>query len=267
MLGVLAIISCLGCELPKPVAMPVAGVAVDVELVLAVDVSRSMDLEEFTLQRAGYVAALRHSDFVEAVLSGLHGRVAITYFEWAGTVRAESVVPWQIIDGPQSAAAFAARLEARPFSGFRGTSISGAVTYGASLFDRNDADGFRRVIDISGDGPNNFGKPVIPARDAALAQGIVINGLPILIRPSRTASRLDRYYAECVTGGPGSFVLPIKAASEFATAIRRKLVLEVSGDTDALPVIRIDTEPRVDCMAGERDRRIYSDPYFPELDR
>ncbi|MBE1207389.1 DUF1194 domain-containing protein [Aminobacter carboxidus] len=267
MLGVLAIISCLGCELPGPVAMPVAGVMVDVELVLAVDVSRSMDLEEFTLQRAGYVEALRHSDFVDAVLSGRHGRIAITYFEWAGTVRAESVVPWQIIDGPQSAAAFAARLETRPFSGYRGTSISGAVTYGASLFDDNDADDFRRVIDISGDGPNNFGNPVIPARDAALAQGIVINGLPILIRPSRTAASLDRYYAECVTGGPGSFVLPIKAASEFATAIRRKLVLEVSGDTDAVPVIRIDTGAAVDCMAGERDRLRYSDPYFPELDR
>ncbi|GAA2856088.1 hypothetical protein GGQ99_002083 [Aminobacter niigataensis] len=267
MLEALAIVLCLGCELPKPLVVPVAGLSVDVELVLAVDVSRSMDLEEFTVQRAGYVEALRHPDFVDAVLSGQNGRVAITYFEWAGTVREESVVPWEVIDSAASAAAFAAKLEARPFTGFRGTSISGAVTYGAALFDRNAAEGFRRVIDISGDGPNNFGSPVVRARDAAVAQGIVINGLPILIRPSRTAAELDRYYAECVTGGPGSFVLPIRAAAEFAMAIRRKLVLEVSGNTDLSPVVRIDAAAPVDCMAGERDRRIYSDPYFPQLDR
>lgn len=267
MLGALAIVMCMGCEVPNPAAVPAAGLAVDVELVLAVDVSRSMDLEEFTLQRAGYVEALRHPDFVDAVLSGQNHRVAITYFEWAGTVREESVVPWQIIDSAESAAAFAQRLEARPFSGFRGTSISGAVTYGAGLFDRNEADSWRRVIDVSGDGPNNFGTPVTRARDAAIAQGIVINGLPILIRPSRAAGQLDRYYAECVTGGPGSFVLPIRAASEFATAIRRKLVLEVSGRTDIPAVVKADAVAPVDCMAGERDRGIYSDPYFPGLDR
>lgn len=267
MLEALAILACVACDAPAPRALHADIVTVDVELVLAVDVSRSMDLEEFALQRAGYVAALRHPEFVSAVLAGANRRVAITYFEWAGTVREESVVPWQVIDGAESADAFADLLEARPFSGFRGTSISGAVIYGASLFGRNEAEGWRRVIDVSGDGPNNSGLPIVSARDAAVADGIIINGLPILVRPSRTTERLDDYYAECVIGGPGSFVLPIRQASEFATAIRRKLILEVSGTTDGAPVVKVQAQAPADCMAGERDRQRYSDPYFPGLDR
>ncbi|MGF7006522.1 DUF1194 domain-containing protein [Aminobacter sp. BE322] len=267
MLKALALIMCLACDAPTGGALQAEAVAVDVELVLAVDVSRSMDSEEFALQRAGYVEALRHPDFVEAVLAGRYRRIAVTYFEWAGTVRPESTVPWQIVDGPASAAAFAARLEARPFGGYRGTSISGAVAHGADLLRNNAVESWRRVIDVSGDGPNNAGPPVTLARDAALAQGIVINGLPILIRPSGTVDDLDRYYAECVIGGSGSFVLPIRDIAEFATAIRRKLILEVSG-TDAPPLpVKAEAAPAGYCMAGERDRRIYSDPYYPELDR
>ena len=104
------------------------------------------------------------------------------------------------------------------------------------------------------------------ARDAALAQGITINGLPILIRPSATVGALDTYYAACVTGGPGSFVLPVRDVSEFATAIRRKLILEVSGLSPPPTVMHAAAMP-VDCMIGEKLRRIYSDPYLPELDR
>ncbi len=267
MLEALALVLCLACDTPVDGALRADVAAVDVELVLAVDVSRSMDSEEFSLQRAGYVEALRHPDFVNAVLAGRYRRIAITYFEWAGTVRQESAVPWQIIDGAASAADFAAKLEARPFGGFRGTSISSAVSYGASLFHGNEMESWRRVIDISGDGPNNFGLPVTMARDAALAQGIVINGLPILVRPSGTVSDLDRYYAECVIGGPGSFVLPIRNASEFSTAIRRKLILEVSGAPPPVTVLKAQSAPRAYCTSGERDRRIYSDPYYPELDR
>lgn len=253
---------CLGCN-PIP-ASTTAADQVDLELVLAVDVSRSMDREEFVLQRAGYVEALRHPDFIRAIEMGQLGRIAVTYFEWAGTIRTDSVVGWQVIDGPESAEAFAGMLAARDFNGQRGTSISGALTYGASLFDANGFEGWRKVIDVSGDGPNNVGTPVALARDEAVAAGIVVNGLPILVRPSRTFADLDRYYAECVTGGPGSFVLPIYNSAEFATAIRRKLILEVSGAEPDARIVKVQAEP-VDCTVGERDRRFYSDPYFPPL--
>jgi hypothetical protein len=270
MLDALALLACLACSPAVPVAAPVNAMAVDVELVLAVDISQSMDEREFALQRAGYVEALRHPDFIDAVRAGTSGRIAIAYFEWAGTIRDDAVIAWQVIDSMESANAFADKIEARPFRSFRGTSISGALAFGAALFDGTAFDGKRRVIDVSGDGPNNSGLPVTTARDAALAKGIVINGLPVLISPSPTFSHLDRYYAECVTGGPGSFVLPIYAASEFATATRRKLILEVSGlkDPEGEPgTIRIDAEEPIDCLQGERDRRFFSDPYFPELDR
>lgn len=258
----LGLLACLGCG-PVPAA---GAVPVDVELVLAVDVSRSMDAEEFALQRAGYVEAIRHPDFVAAVRAGYYGRIAVTYFEWAGTVRQESLVGWQLIDGQDSADAFAATLAGRPFGGYLGTSISGAIAYGGTLFAGNGAEGQRRVIDVSGDGPNNTGLPVTEARDRAVAAGIVINGLPIVIRPSRTAGPLDAYYAACVVGGAGSFVLPIRSTGAFATAIRQKLILEVSGAEPPPRMLPAAAEP-VDCLKGEHDRRLYSDPYFPELDR
>lgn len=260
------LLMCLGCELPAKAAL-VQSDPVDVELVLAVDISRSMDAEEFALQRAGYVAALRHPDFINAVRAGLNGRIALTYFEWAGTVREETQVPWQIIDSAEAAEAFATMLENRPVRSFRGTSISSALTYGAGLFGRNAFDGYRKVIDVSGDGPNNIGLPVVMARDAAVMDGITVNGLPILIRPSFTVRELDRYYAECVIGGPGSFVLPIKDASEFATAIRRKLILEVSGAPMKQSAIPAQGVQPTDCERGERDRRLLSDPYYPQLDK
>lgn len=266
MFDMLSLLACLGCAQATPLPMPAAPAAVDVELVLAVDISTSMDEREFALQRAGYVEALRHPDFIKAVRAGTNGRIAIAYFEWAGTIRDDAVLAWQIIDGSDSADAFADGIAARPFRSFRGTSISGALAFGTGLFGQSAFKTQRRVIDISGDGPNNTGPPVTTERDAALAKGIIVNGLPILISPSPTFSHLDRYYAECVTGGPGSFVLPIYAASEFSTAIRRKLILEVSGIADTAAV-RIDAEPPIDCLRGERDRRFYSDPYFPELDR
>ncbi|CCV11281.1 DUF1194 domain-containing protein [Mesorhizobium sp. STM 4661] len=276
MLDALSLLACLACAQAAPLAAPLAGplaapangIAVDVELVLAVDISQSMDENEFALQRAGYVEALRHPDFIKAVRSGTTGRIALAYFEWAGTVRDDAVIAWQVIDGTESANAFADRIEARPFRSFRGTSISGALAFGTELLDEAAFDATRSVIDISGDGPNNIGLPVTKTRDTAVAKGIVINGLPILISLSPTFSHLDRYYAECVTGGAGSFVLPIYAASEFTTAIRRKLILEVSGIAGpwARPV-RIDAAAPIDCLQGERDRRFFSDPFFPELDR
>jgi hypothetical protein len=239
---------------------------VDLELVLAVDISRSMDPEEFAVQRAGYVAALRHPDFINAVRAGLNGRIALTYFEWASEVHAASQVDWRIVEDAGSANAFADELERRAVNTFRGTSVSAALRFAAQRFDANAYQAWRRVIDISGDGPNNIGPPVADARDAAIADGIIINGLPILIRPSFSNVDLDRYYAECVTGGPGSFVLPVKEAAEFTTAIRRKLILEVSGAQMPARVLPV-ADTAVDCMIGEKLRRIYSDPYLPELDR
>jgi hypothetical protein len=258
------LIACLGCDLAAPIQA--SQLQVDVELVLAVDASRSMDDEEFALQRAGYVAALRDPAFLRVVRSGMHGRIAITYFEWAGAVRPESVVAWQVIEDAADVEAFADALALRPAGGFRGTSISAALDHAAALFPDNGFAGTRRVIDISGDGPNNQGGPVTAARDAAVVEGIIVNGLPILVRPSPTFPQLDRYYAECVIGGPGSFMLPIRSPGEFATAIRRKLILEVSG-APAPAIVKVAAEVPVDCLKGERDRRLFADPHFPELDR
>jgi hypothetical protein len=255
----------LACQWPAPASAD--AIPVDLELVLAVDVSESMDPEEFAIQRAGYATALRHPGFIRAVLLGPNGRIALSYFEWAGTVRRRSIVTWQVIDGADSARAFAERLESLPSHVFRGTSISAALDFGASSIDTNGFDGARRVIDISGDGPNNFGGSVEQARDAAVSRGIVVNGLPILIRPSPIFPAIDSYYAECVTGGPGSFVLPIRTTAEFATAIRRKLILEVSGASLDPRIVPAQAGAPVDCLVGERTRQRLSDRFYPELDR
>ncbi|HEV2897567.1 MAG TPA: DUF1194 domain-containing protein [Pseudaminobacter sp.] len=265
MKAALTVLLWLACQWPMPVRADAA--AVDVELMLAVDVSESMDPEEFAIQRTGYVAALRHPDFARAALSGPNGRIALSYFEWAGTVRPQSVVPWQVIDSAASARAFADLLEVLPADVFRSTSISAALDFGASSIETNGFDGTRRVIDISGDGPNNFGGPVVQARDAAISSGIVVNGLPILIRPSPIFPAIDRYYAECVTGGPDSFVLPIRSASEFAPAIRRKLILEVGGASPNPEIVPVQANAPVDCLVGERTRQRLSDRFYPELDR
>lgn len=240
---------------------------VDLELVIAVDVSGSMDAEEFALQREGYVAAIRHPDFVGAIRAGGHGRIALTYVEWSGSDRQAVTVPWRLIDGADSARAFADVLAARPLVIDRGTSISAALLFGVGLFDANGFDGVRRVIDVSGDGPNNYGPTITAARDYAVAQGVVINGLPILIRPSPLYPAMDRYYTDCVIGGVGSFVLPITSREEFAEAIRQKLVIEVaawSGETDSA-LVRVSGYEPADCLIGERMRAKYADPYLPGL--
>ncbi|OBZ93149.1 hypothetical protein ADU59_23770 [Pararhizobium polonicum] len=240
---------------------------VDVALVLAVDMSGSMDLEEARVQRMGYVEALRHPDFINAVTAGLNGRIAISYFEWAGSVNETSVIGWQVIDEAQDAAAFAEQLASRPVYTRRGTSISNAISFATKLIAANPHDAMRRVIDISGDGPNNLGPPVDPARNAAVASGIVINGLAILIRPSGTQGSLDRYYADCVIGGPGSFVLPVHQPEDFAVAIRQKLVMEVSSREPPERIIPIQITPPTDCMIGEKLRPGFLDRVYPELEK
>jgi hypothetical protein len=191
-----------------PIQAATAPPDVDLELALAVDMSGSMDMEEARVQRLGYLDALRHPNFINAIKDGYLGRIAISYFEWAGLVNESSVVAWQVIEDAEDADAFAAKLEARPIGTRRGTSISNAILFATNLIESNTFSGARCILDLSGDGHNNTGPPVAPARADALARGIVINGMAILIRPSTSAVPLDQYYAECVIGGPGSSWFP-----------------------------------------------------------
>lgn len=226
---------------------------VDVELVLAVDTSRSMDYEEVRIQREGYVEALRHREFLDAVKGGLTGRIAVSYFEWAGYVVPGSVIDWQVIETQKDALDFADKLEMRPIATQRRTSISAAIVQGASMLAASPYKGHREVIDVSGDGPNNSGDPVTPARDAALEAGIVINGLAIMLRPSDVPEGLDKYYGDCVIGGPGSFVLPVYKIEDFAVAVRRKLVWEISGRELPAEIGKIAMNPpTTDCLVGEK---------------
>ncbi len=248
------------------VAAAAPAVSVDLELVIAVDISPSMDAEEQAIQRAGYVEAIRHPDFIQAVTSGAYHRIAVTYVEWAGSGWQKTVIPWRLIDSAATARAFADQLSAEPISSFYGTSISAALTYGAALFANNGFDGGRRTIDISGDGPNNSGGPVVAARNAVIDSGIVINGLPVMIRPSPIFPAMDRYDSDCVIGGPGAFVLPVRNVEEFEKAIRRKLVLEVAARRLPALLIPIKARAPVDCLVGERMRHRFSDPYLPGLE-
>jgi uncharacterized protein DUF1194 len=250
-------------------APAIAQTPVDLELVIAVDVSLSMDLEEQRLQRDGYVAAFRDAEVHKAITSGPHGRIVVTYMEWAGPPTQQVVIPWTVIDGPQAAQALADRLENVPISRARMTSISAALDFSGRLFETSGMRGIRRVIDVSGDGPNNAGPPVMHVRDELVSKGIVINGLPILLKlPSGyfDIADLDRYYADCVIGGTGSFMLPIKDRSEFRTATRRKLLLEISGLEPPARLIRVESpaaEGGSDCFIGERQWRRYMDGGFP----
>ena len=231
-------------------------VPVDVELVLAVDVSYSMDTDEQALQREGYRLALTSKEFLQALREGAHGKIAITYVEWAGQHDQRVVVPWRLIEGPESADAVAAEIGRAPFRRASRTSISGGLHFTSSLFATSGYRGLRRVIDVSGDGPNNSGLPVAPMRDEVVAKGIVINGLPLMLkRPYRgmmDIGHLDWYYEDCVIGGPGSFVIPVRDRTQFVEATRNKLVLEVAGRQPKAHVIPASAkQPRMSCLLGE----------------
>ncbi|RWR27032.1 DUF1194 domain-containing protein [Sinirhodobacter populi] len=246
---------------------PAPDIGVGVELVLAVDASRSIDYREQMIQRRGYAEAFRSGAVQNAILNGGWGRVAITYVEWAGVWSQSVMIPWTLIDSRAAAEAFAAEIEAGPPNGASRTSISAAIDFSVGLFDKNGFSGLRRVIDISGDGPNNQGRDVAEARDAAIARGITINGLPLMTNDPDMAfggwgdiADLDKYYADCVIGGPGSFLIPVTDWEQFAGAVQRKLVLELAGDTPgpgpemtAGPerLIRIQASAS-DCRVGER---------------
>ncbi len=230
---------------------------VDTEVVLAVDVSYSMDPDEQHLQREGYVQALTSREFMGALKSGSNGRISITYFEWANVGDQKILVPWRLIDGPESAGSVAAELSAAPYRRASRTSISGGLMFGQSLFELSTYRGLRRVIDVSGDGANNNGPPVTLVRDQVLAKGTTINGLPIMLKKPNMMTMdiddLDIYYEDCVIGGPGAFVIPIKEREKFTEAIRDKLVQEVAGVTTAPHVIpAASSAPRISCTVGER---------------
>jgi hypothetical protein len=234
-----------------------SAVLVDVELVIAVDVSYSMDPEEQALQRGGYIQALTSREFLSALREGANGKIAITYFEWAGSSDQKIIMPWRLIDGPEAADAAAAEIARAPYRRASRTSISGALQFAKPLFDNSGYRGLRRVIDVSGDGANNSGALVAPTRDDVLAAGITINGLPIMLKRPNFGSvdinELDIYYEDCVTGGPGSFVIPIRERSEFVKATRTKLVLEIAGREPEARIIPASADmPRISCTIGEK---------------
>src|SRR5450830_1009945 len=232
-------------------------VAVDVELVIAVDVSYSMDPEEQALQREGYVMALTSREFLRALREGVNGKIAVIYIEWAGQSDQKIIMPWRLIDGPEAADAVAAEIARAPYRRASRTSISGALHFAKPLFDNSGYHGLRRVIDVSGDGANNAGPLVVPARDDLLAAGITINGLPIMLKPPTPGTMdiedLDIYYEDCVIGGAGAFVVPIREREKFVEATRTKLVLEIAGRQPEPRVVPASAQaPRISCTIGER---------------
>ncbi len=241
-------------------ALPVSAetIEVDVELALMVDVSRSMDPVELELQRRGYAEAIRSDQVVNVILNSYTGRIALTYVEWAGNGLQRVIIPWTMVDSREDAEDVAQKLNAEFEFSMRRTSISGALYFALEDMAANEFEGLRQVIDVSVDGPNNDGRPVLHARQRALAAGLVINGLPIMVDGGRSPwsiPDLDVYYERCVIGGPGAFSIPVFAWEDFPLAVRRKLVLELAQAT-TLPQIggQTNSEP-YDCMIGEKKRR------------
>lgn len=242
-------------------AMPArAQEQVDVALVLAVDVSRSMSSEELRIQREGYAAAIASPEVVRAVGQGLHRRIAVTLFEWANDTYVREVVGWTVIENQADADRIAGKLLSAQSIGQRRTSISGAIRHASGLLQTTPYEADRKVIDVSGDGPNNQGAPVTEARDEAVGLGFTINGLPMMTRGGAGSQfhidDLDRYYARCVIGGPGAFMVPVNDWDQFAEAVRRKLVLEIG---EAVPVTDLPVmqaqfvlEEPYDCLIGEK---------------
>ncbi len=270
----IGLLSSVAAALATPLLPAAAAEPVDVELILAVDVSLSMSPMELEIQRSGYAAALRDKTVIDAIRSGMHGRIAVTYFEWAGNATQHVIVPWTMIGSAEDAEEFTAKLTASPHNSARRTSISAALEFAEDLFAESGFKGMKRVIDVSGDGPNNQGPPVADVRDKLVAQGIIINGLPLMtnggVNTGFDLADLDDYYKNCVIGGPGAFVIPVNAWEQFPEAIRRKLVLELASN-DLLPVVKAQytvpgTSPGanaqsegqaggIDCMIGEKQWR------------
>jgi Protein of unknown function (DUF1194) len=208
-----------------------AGEPVDVNLVLAVDVSRSIDEDEARLQREGYRAAVTDPRIVAAIRGGMIGAIGTAYVEWAGIEHQQLVIPWTRIGSRAEAEAWAEALSQAPRVSLRRTSLSGGIEFSRRVLGEAPWEATRRVIDVSGDGVNNSGPPVEEARDRALAEGITINGLPILNDrpPFGAGPMLASYFRERVIGGQGAFVIPAEDFDAFGLAVRRKLLREIAG--------------------------------------
>jgi hypothetical protein len=216
-------------------ASATAAESVDLELVLLADASRSIDDAEIRFQRGGYAAAITHPEVLDAIAQGFEQRIAVTYVEWGDATSQEIVVPWTVVDGPKTAAAFADALLQAPRRAFGPNAIGNALAAAHALIEANHFEGYRKVIDFSGDSAYSFGgMPVAEARGAALAADIVINGLAILCRAKECSGRpvhydLEAAFAETIIGGPASFVVTADGDDRFAEAVRRKLLLEIAG--------------------------------------
>lgn len=260
----LCLVAALSCGAARAAG---SGLAVDLELVLAVDISYSMDAEEQQVQRDGYAEAIVSKPVLDAVSQGMLGRIAVVYVEWAGADEQRVVTGWTVVDGRSSAEAFARKLQTAPLRRAYRTSISGALLYSSRLFDQNGFAGARQVIDISGDGPNNQGEAMESVRNRLVSRGLTINGLPLMMkRPTfqvMDVGDLDAYYRDCVIGGPGAFMLPVRAIEQFKDAVRTKLLLEIAGlapDVSPLPAGEPRATPAAarrkpaatDCLGGEQ---------------
>ena len=236
---------------------------VDLELVIAVDVSHSINAREQRIQRDGYVAAFTNPSLIDAILSGANRRIAVTYFEWAGLEQQSIVVPWRMIQSSNDALNFAQELTSRESSRAMMTSISGAILKAKELIESNDYVSQSAVVDISGDGPNNDGPPVSIARDLAVASGITINALSIQLRKPTPRTRyldiadLAGYFKSCVIGGQRAFVISVTAVADFNEAILQKLIIEVAGAnvSPATLLRRVSSDKgasKHDCLIGEK---------------
>jgi hypothetical protein len=210
---------------------------VDLQLVLAVDASGSVDMHRFELQKRGYAAAFRNPRVLAAIRAGMAQAIAVTMHQWTGPRLQVHVVPWMVVKDEATAEALAKAIDDAPrrlFGG--GTSISGAIDYSRLLLAQSPFTATRRTIDVSGDGANNIGRPAGIARDEAVRDGITINGLPILsVEPD-----LDTYYFQNVIGGPGAVMVPADSYDSFAQAILKKLIIEIAADGHLGPVARIE---------------------------
>ncbi len=202
---------------------------VDLQLILMVDASGSVDQEEYALQRLGYAKAFRDPRVINAVHGGYLGKIAVAYVEWTGPRLQVPLVDWMVLADEASVDQFAHQLETLPrqlYSG--GTAVGAAILFGASWTEQSGFSSTRRVIDVSGDGSATSGPPADRARDEVVAKGFTINGLPILT----DEPFLDKYYANNVIGGPGSFMIPAKDFNSFAEAIFTKLIMEIAERRD-----------------------------------
>jgi hypothetical protein len=247
------LLRCVWLLLAVAVLMPAARAAerVDLLLVLAADVSRSVDAQKFQLQRQGYAAAIAEPRVLEAIRSGRNGRIGVLFLEWSGFGNQKVVIDWTVIDGPKAAQAFGDRLLESPRSFADRTSISGGIDFAVAQFAHAPFAADRQTIDVSGDGTNNAGRDVAKARDEALALGITINGLAILSEhplpwnPEHTdpPGGLANYYRANVVGGPGAFVLEAKDFNSFGQAIIKKLIAEIADARTRPARVKLSARP------------------------